>query len=173
MVGSLRYSGNEFQANGQQQKKLVRQKNSTSSAVNREVVGWRIWDAAEIWLQRVSGKSRSSTGRCHNSPPNPLQASTSSPNGSIQNFKVPDLTKSNLLYVPVSSESPAERRWTRWIHAPAASASHRRRCCGCCWTNSRWQDYCHHDAAAATLSSPCSDRTAEHRTFQPKQQVSK
>jgi len=40
------------------QRKPVGQKNSVGSAVRPEVVGWRIWDAAEIWLRRVGCRSR-------------------------------------------------------------------------------------------------------------------
>ena len=42
---------------GLPQRKCVGQKNSAGSAVRPEVVGWRIWDAAETWLWSVGGRS--------------------------------------------------------------------------------------------------------------------
>ena len=47
---------------GLPQRKPVGQKNSVGSAVCPEAVGWRIWDAAEMWLRRVGCRSRSGTG---------------------------------------------------------------------------------------------------------------
>ena len=34
-------------------------KNSAGSTIRPEVVGWRIWDAAEMWLWSLGGRSRS------------------------------------------------------------------------------------------------------------------
>jgi len=47
---------------GLPQRKPVGQKNSVGRVVRPEVVGWRIWDAAEMWLRRVGCRSRSGTG---------------------------------------------------------------------------------------------------------------
>jgi len=47
---------------GLPQRKLVGQKNSVGCAVCPEVVGWRIWDAADMWLRSVRCRSWSGPG---------------------------------------------------------------------------------------------------------------
>ena len=63
-AGSLRFYDNEFQTDGPATEKASRSKRTqpVASAVRPEVVGWRIWDATEMWLWSVGGRSRSGTG---------------------------------------------------------------------------------------------------------------